>query len=101
MRTLKITEHIPVVALGFSQAETIEFKTTHDLLAIDFVGSHSKRDGFNRYSIHGRSGNMRVPLLVEYNEGAKWLVLGFLDGDFSGLDLPERKPVPTKAEAQV
>lgn len=96
MKPLKITEHIPVHAFGFSEAQTLDFHTTEELLSIDFVKSHIKQEGFSRYSIHVRSGKIRAPLLAEYNNGKQWFVIGFLDGDLTNVVLPEWKPIATE-----
>lgn len=101
MRPIKITEHIPVYAAGFSEPETVEFRTTDELLSVEFVKCHKQHQGFYRYSIHGKIGRFRVPLLAEYSNGIKWVVIGFLDGDLSGLDLPEWKPIAAKVRALV
>jgi hypothetical protein len=83
----KITEHIPVYVTGI-EAETTTCNSTGELLEIDYVKSHLKQPGFYRYTIHRSSSNNRIPLLAEYNNGEKWLVIGFLDGDFAKIELP-------------
>ena len=84
---LKITEHLPVYVSG-SEPEIVEFSNARELLELEFVKGHSHQLGFFRYSIHPTSGNIRVPLLAEYNGGEKWIVIGFLDGEVGRLELP-------------
>jgi hypothetical protein len=93
MEKLKITEHIPAYALEFAEPEIVEFSNTQELLSIEFVKGHLRQEGFYRFSIRERSSRHRVPLLAEYNGGEKWLVIGFMDGDLSVIDLPEWKSI--------
>lgn len=85
----RITEHKPVHNSG-TGAETVEFNSTKELLSIDFVNGHSRHPDFYRYSIH-RSADIRIPLLAEYENGKKWIVIGFLEGDVNKIELPDWK----------
>jgi hypothetical protein len=79
MAHYKLIEHLPVYA-SHKEAEEIEFNTTEELLDIDFVKAHSRQAGFYRYSIKHDPESIRTPLLAEYENGRKWIVIGFLYG---------------------
>lgn len=81
-----------VYAAGFDP-ESITFSSLDDLLEIDFVKSHTRQAGFYRYSLNRSSGTVRNPLLAEYQNGKKWFVIGFIEGDISLLDLPDWKNI--------
>ena len=87
---LKLTEHT-AIHRSKGDTEAILFNSAKELLKINFVRSHSKQDGFFRYSIHRSSGEHRIPLLAEYKNGEKWVIIGFIDGDISKLELPDWK----------
>jgi hypothetical protein len=88
MKTLKITAHKPVYVAD-ADVDIREFNDIADLLSMDFVQSHVKQPGFFRYSILRSADQIRIPLLAEYHNGDKWLVIGFVEGDVSALNLPE------------
>lgn len=92
----KIIEHKPVYAPHI-EVETIEFFSTEQLLEIDFVKGHSKQRGFYRYSIKRDLKSARIPLLAEYDDGRKWIVIGFLQGDVFKIDLPDWEQIRQSA----
>lgn len=87
---LKLTEHT-AIHTSKGEPEAILFNSTKELLKINFVKSHSKQDGFFRYSVHRSAGDFRIPLIAEYKNGERWIIIGHIDGDVSKLELPDWK----------
>lgn len=74
-------KHIP----SFVDAEAptpVEFKTTENLLAIDYVDSWKRSEGFSHYA---KSEDCIMAIL---NGGRNWWVVGYVQ-DSDSVDLPE------------
>jgi hypothetical protein len=99
METLKIKKKNLAYAMDLSEPETAEFSNKEELLQIGFVKCHLHQEGFYRFSICGGSYRYHVPLIAEYNRGAKYLVIGFIDGDLSTMDLPEYTTIKEMTKA--
>lgn len=85
----KLTEYIPGMSINGPIVERIvaTFEESDDLKSISFVRNRIDIKGFHRLSI----SRDREPftLMVEYDRGKTWFVLGFLENDIK--DLPEWK----------
>ena len=73
-----ITQYRPAYFSGFDN-EAGTFTTTDELLAIWFVACFRRIDGFYRYSVWHDDDTAR--LMAEYDGGAKWWVVGQIEGE--------------------
>lgn len=80
----KFRQHIPGFVTGVEPFEH-NYHDTTSLLEHPWMEEFSESEGFYRFSI---SQNY---LMVEFNEGEKWHVLGTLE-NLECLDLPKWKP---------
>jgi len=76
-----IIQYRPAFFSGYEN-ETREFNSLDELLQIEWVASWTEYEDFYRFSIckHSRDKHPYT-LIVELNEGFKWLVIGFIDND--------------------
>jgi len=85
-----ITQYYPAFVSGF-ESEVKSFYTKEDLLSIQWV-DRFKQDDFHRFSL-SKSGSSYV-LMAEYEGGAKWFVVGFLnDDEISVMEILKGMPI--------
>jgi hypothetical protein len=98
----KIRQHVPnFVDIDRYKIRSKEFNTQEELLAIPWVASNTKDEGFYRFSVDvsytpalpalGRAATTRYYLMAERDNGLWWWVIGYLDS-LEGIDLPKWEP---------
>lgn len=81
---MQIRQHIPGFVSGF-EPKVAAFSSLQELTDLDFVKTFAQEPNFERFSIGKRKSGDEFVMLAEFNGGANWWVVGFLDGD---VDLP-------------
>lgn len=93
----RITQHIAAFHTG-PEPQTAEFATTEELLAVPFVAQWAETtDGLPFYRFSVSEGRM---LMVEYGDGQKHYVVGFL-ASMHGVDLPTWVYTPRQTSLSV
>jgi hypothetical protein len=90
-----IKRHHPAYFDGFED-EYYDFETTEELLYLDFVKGFTEHQNFHKFSKNDSC------LMVEYNEGKNWWVVGvFRDRPADYINLPEWIPVYEEKEQEI
>lgn len=73
----QIRQHFPSF-MDNCKPEIAEFDTANELLAVDFV--RNRGEGFYRFSVskYIGQGSWGGLLIAEYDQGAKWFVVGYI-----------------------
>lgn len=79
-----IKRHLPRYIAERIPQQPVEFTTTEELLAVEFVRTWTTYHRFYRFCLN-TPGKM---LMVELDEGRMWVVVGHL-AETSGIELPE------------
>lgn len=74
----RIRKHRPGFVEGYPDEEAA-FATLHELVALELVRSWTKLDGFYRFSQSISHDPAQFKLMAEFDGGAGWHVVGFLD----------------------
>lgn len=84
---MKLTQHVPNF-VDTDEVTSVTFTTLEEMLAGEWPARVKGYGEFHQFSITGGD-----TLMVEYDGGTKWWVVGFFsEGDPATLGLPEWKP---------
>lgn len=80
-----ITEHPPNCVDSSRPLQVAEFNTLNQLYDVSFVrkwrdGNIERKENFYRYSIVRREHGKHI-LIVEYDNGERWWVVGYIQGE--------------------
>lgn len=82
---MRIKEYVSPIVTKEKKTEFVEFETLEELFNLCFVKKWSEVNKFFRYSI---SYAETPKLIAEFNGGRMSIIIGFLDGDISSVNLP-------------